>query len=1741
MKKRYISLTIILFLSTVFSFVFFKTSVTIYMQKDLMSDPYNKFGEDLGYNDATGTDQLAEQEYMMTRDPRTGEVPFYLAYEEYQRIRGMELVDPNEIIWEERGPNNVGGRTRAIMWDPNDPNHQKFWAGGVSGGLWYNNNIGSPSNAWHNVADLWSNLSISSIAYDPSNTQVFYVGTGEVWAEIQGLGIWKSIDGGATWNRLMSTSGDEFKFVQKIVVNTNGDVYAATRDRGVVRSTNGGFSWNAVLNRTTLDTSFSNRAADLEITADNFILAAMGFYGSSDGVYISPSGDEGTWTRLNNGNNGFPTAADGINRIELAVAPSDSSVIYALVENDSTINRPTVIDSDIKGIYKTTNKGESWVPLTIPILTICDDGQCGGVENDGDTIFFSATQTDYDLVAAVHPTDPNTLFVGGVSLHRSTDGGSTWEKIEGNHDDHHAMIFRPEDPQTLVFGNDGGVYMIDDCLATQPIIFKDCNSGGYRVTQFHTCALHPYGGENYFLAGAQDNGTQQFLYSGMNVTNTALGSDGGYCYIFKNNPYYQIASTWGSRFFLSTDGGNNFNDPIYDNLQKCYLISPWDYDENIDVLFASYNDSEILIIYHVSDKSQRSSTTQSYGNTFTECVAQIKVSPYTIGTIYVGTDTGKLYKITQAHTANSYHVYPITWPDFPSSYISCIEVGGNENQILVTFSNYGVISVWETLDGGTTWANKEGNLNDFPIRWALYNPLDYHQVLLATELGVWATEDITVTSPVWVPANNGMAIVRTSMLKTRESDNLVLAATFGRGLYSTNSLSISPSTKILASDGQDEDHFGDAVETNGDFAMVGAPDADENGTDAGAVYVYEPINNQWTESAKLLAPDGADGDNFGGAVDMFGDLAIVGARFDDPDGSAYIYRLSGNTWNLETKIVPNDGSTGDKFGNSVAIYNDRAAIGAYTYGGIGAVYIFTYQSGNWIQTDKIIPADGEINDWFGYSIDLNGDYLIVGNPTDNDNGTISGSAYVYHYSNGWTLDKKIIGDDVDEADQFGCSVVIDGQYAVVGAKADEGVNGIPHAGSAYVFLNSIGSNWEQTAKLWALDAENLQNFGYSVSIFGEYILIGAKQDSEVDTWSGAAYVFKKEGSSDNWLRQNKLFAEDGDDLDLFGTSVHLYGTTAIISSVWDDDNGYNSGSAYIFKSIVNANNLPLLSVTPSSFDITSAQTTVAIQITNNGPPGGAGLDWNAYSLDPWLQFVGDSSGSNSGTVTVSVDENLYCEREGRIIVRAPGALHSPREVFIHQQAGPNINEVDITPPDINDHDNFGWSVDVDGEFAIVGAPYDAEFGTNAGVAYIFERDGCCSWIQKGKLHKSNSGADDYYFGYSVAISGDVAIVGANYGVNPKIYIFQKPVEGWQDLTESAKLSPPAGIGSATFGNVIDISGEYVVAGMRQSSNIIFYEKPSGGWVDMTPTVYFHKDISGGGFGSSVSIDGPLAVIGSPKENQNTGCTYIYKRDWNWGEQVRITASDGQTQDQFGQCVDLSDSLMIVGASDEKAAYIFRNNGNQWIEEQKLVSPTGTPGFAAGYNGVAIQKNIALVGDILYSNMSTSIGCIYSYTFGSTGWSFSKQTILSDGGQYDRYGHSVVISGPYTIVSAPDKDHINGLNAGAAYIYCTESDIVTSVSTPNQDQTLPVSYDLKQNYPNPFNPVTTIVFDLPKPTNVTLKIYTILGEEVTTLVSEELKAGTHKYTWNPVSLASGVYLYRIESKEFTITKKMVFLK
>ena len=1629
--------SLILFLCSLLSYTFLSES---FLKNDLAQKRTIQ-NDDMDLSEVKGDPEGILHQYMMTHDPETGEIPFQSVYEEYLRIRDFESVDPNAIIWEERGPHNVGGRTRAIMWDPNDPIQRKVWAGGVSGGLYYNNNILTPSSsAWHKVDDFWSNLAISCIAYDPVNTQYMYVGTGECWFNgygIAGLGIWSSTDGGNTWNQLPSTNNDDFRFIQKIVVHPiTRDVYAATKYKGIIRSSDFGSSWVTVLGTNTSYSSYSDWATDIEINSDNDIIAALGFRDSPDGIYISPTGNEGEWFRLNNGTNIFPTVHDSIKRIELALAPSDANVIYALVENKGLLDRPGIAESSIRGIYKSTDKGQTWDSLPMPILRIKDDG---------DTIYFSADQTKYDLIAKVHPEDPNTIFVGGVTLHRSTDGGSTWRKIKGIHADHHAMEFKPDDPQTLLFGNDGGVYLTEDCMASlddDDLVIKDCNRG-YHVTQFHACAIHPYSGENYFLGGTQDNGTQQFKHYGVNMTNKVHGADGGFCYISESDPSYQIISTQYNNFFLSSDNGNTFNDNFYRDLSTGKFISQWDYSETHDVLYATYDDSCILRVFHVTDTINRYGTPFSYNNAFGNWVTALKLSPFTDSVLFVGTNDSRVFKITLPFKPAGYNVDLIgSLADFPDvRYINCIEVGANENQILAIFSQYNTISVWETLDGGNSWHDREGNLPDMPIYWAIYNPLDYRQVLLATELGVWTTEDITVKSPVWFPANNGLANVRTKMLRIRESDKLVIAGTYGRGLYSTNSLSVSPSTKLLASDGKEDDNFGTSVTTNGDFAIVGSPGGpmitglEDN---PGAIYIYEQINNQWTESEKILAPDGAPGDRFGISVDMDNDLAIVGASSNGTSGAAYIYRFAGNNWNLESKITPNDGGVNDSFGKSVAISGDVAAVGSYSHGDFGAVYIFNYQAGNWVQTQKLIPFDGEINDRFGYAIDLDENYLLVGNPTDGHNGTLSGSAYIFD-KDGWTLHKKVYGDQIDEADQFGCSVAIQGQYAIVGAEEDEGINGTSSAGTAYVFFNSISSDWEQTAMLWAADAQPNQAFGSSVSIFDDYIIIGAERDSEAGGSSGAAYVFRDEsGNGVNWLMQNKLFGDKDNDVALFGNAVHLFGTTAIVSSKYDDDNGHNSGSAYIFNSIVNTSNLPVLSVTPSSFELSSAQTTFDININNNSPA--YSMDWSAYSLDPWLQFNSASSGTNSGVVTVSIDENLYCPRDGRIIIRAPGAIYSPREIFIHQDAGPNSHEVDITPLNLNELDNFGWNVDIDGESAIVSAVGDDEFGWEAGAAYIFERDGCCSWNQTAKLHTSDHSEGDN-LGYSVAISGDVAIAGNVNFEHPTIYVFQKPAGGWHDMTETAKLSPPIGQANFTFGQEADISGDCIVASTHGTypTSIMFYEKPAGGWQDMTPTEVFENYNLIGDFGRSLIIDGNYAVIGSPQEDTNTGCVYVYKRDWFWGEQARLTASDASHNDHFGKTVDLNGDLIIVGSHIEQAAYIFRNNGDQWVEEQKLTNPTGSFGFAQGGKPIAISDDIAIVGHHFQDG-----GCVYSYVFDSGNWSLSKQTFPSEIQQNDDFGDYIDISGPYTIINS-GKQNASGQVTGGAYIFCTESDIVTSES------------------------------------------------------------------------------------------------
>jgi len=337
--------------------------------------------------------------------------------------------------------------------------------------------------------------------------------------------------------------------------------------------------------------------------------------------------------------------------------------------------------------------------------------------------------------------------------------------------------------------------------------------------------------------------------------------------------------------------------------------------------------------------------------------------------------------------------------------------------------------------------------------------------------------------------------------------------------------------------------------------------------------------NNWLEQDKLLASDGTAEDYFG-YVSIDGDYAIVGAPWDDDNGnesgSAYVFKRSGTAWTEQAKLFASDGAKWQCFGYHVSISGDYSVVGAYGDfdNGFfsGSAYVFKRSGTAWTEQAKLLASDGAIEDCFGGSVSIDGDYVIVGASYDDDNGNMSGSAYVFKRSGtAWTEQAKLLPSDGAAGDWFGGSVSIDGDYVIVGASYDDDNGNM--SGSAYVFKRS-GTAWTEQAKLLPSDGAAGDWFGGSVSIDGDYVIVGASYDDDNGNMSGSAYVFKRSGTA--WTQQAKLLPSDGAAEEHFGISVSISGDYAIVGAIWNDDNGNASGSAYVFKKD-NGGNQPILS------------------------------------------------------------------------------------------------------------------------------------------------------------------------------------------------------------------------------------------------------------------------------------------------------------------------------------------------------------------------------------------------------------------------------------------------------------------------------------------------------------------------------------------------------------------------------------
>ncbi len=774
-------------------------------------------------------DLAQEQNFLMTVDPALGYVPSERLKEAYKRAeetRNMRGAVAN-VSWNERGPNNIGGRTRALMFDPNDVanGYKKVWAGGVSGGLWYNSDITDASSEWTKVSDTWDNLAITTIAYDPSNTQIFYVGTGEGFYNadaVRGGGIWKTTDGGTTWSLLASTEPgplsnlSDFDYIQKIVVASNGDVFAATRTYysninkgGIMKSTDGGASW--VVSKSVSGSGGKDRGADIEISANGDLYASLGLFSTG---YMFKSTDNGSnWTDIT------PAACQ---RIEIACAPSNNNIVYAVASN-----REPDYSNIIKWFKKSTDGGTTWSDLTIPKYY---EQNCNPGASD-----FARGQAWYDLIMGVHPTDANLVVLGGIDLYRSTDGGANFGLVSywtGNcpaydyvHADQHAIVFHPTNYNIVVTGSDGGVSYSADLgdSGTGDPTFNDRNAG-YNVTQFYSCAIHPTAATDYYLGGTQDNGTFKLTSAGVGAGTAVSGGDGAFCFIDQTDPTYQLSSYVYNNWYLSTNSGSSFSG-LSGGANTGRFINPADYDNDADILYSAAGNDQLYRISGIS--ASPSATTKTVGGSALggSQASAIIASPYNDHVLFVGTGAGDIYKVSSANgSPTSVDIDPGI--NLPGGYISSIDIGADENNLMVTYTTYGVNHVYITTDGGTNWSNKNGDLPDMPVRWAMFNPLNRSEVFLATEVGVWSTTDITAASPEWGATNGGLANVRTDMLQYRSTDRTWLAATHGRGLFTYPEATVEITFQV---DMQNQTVSGDGVHLAGNFGNDGYPNWDPAG------------------------------------------------------------------------------------------------------------------------------------------------------------------------------------------------------------------------------------------------------------------------------------------------------------------------------------------------------------------------------------------------------------------------------------------------------------------------------------------------------------------------------------------------------------------------------------------------------------------------------------------------------------------------------------------------------------------------------------------------------------------------------------------------------------------------------------------------------------------------------------------------------------------------------------------------
>ena len=734
--------------------------------------------------------------------------------------------------WISIGPNNVGGRTRGALFDTADAEGDRVIAGGVSGGLWVNEDIDATSNSpWTQVTGVPGNLAVSVIVQSTVTPTIMYAGTGESYTQnsAMGNGIYKSIDGGLNWTKIFGNDFDEVVvtpngntqidvengfFVNDLQLwrNNNIEYIFATvgqgssgdgekyefydlNKSGLYVSNDNGENWTKIV----LPSNGASRKDDLndiEVDLNNKIWVSTtrniffdpggAFYGSTDGVNfnrISPT---------------YPSiASNSIQRVEFVPSSTNSDTFYVLMSAGS----PNQAE-----LYKTTDAFASLTKLNEP----------ADADNGIPTYDFTRLQSFYDLEVEVDPTNGDIVYLGGINLHRSEDGGVTWSQISkwsNNtnqnllnvslvHADQHGIYFKPGDSDKGIVVNDGGVYYASSFSTAMDNDTFKFQEEDYVTTQFYKIAQSPIDFEvDIIMGGTQDNGTlktEDKLFNSLTDFSEFWGGDGGFTYIDQVDTKYVISNyTYNNAVHVYNLSENtsiypsSSFDSDYSDDSEGDFINPGALDSNLDILYVNatkYNTGSSAYEYKMRRffDLDTSNPYDDYIMNLPSSPTSFHVSSHTTNstTLLIGFENGEIQKVLNADTTPTFNILR-NGADVIGS-VSDLSFGSTENEIYATYYNYGINNIYYTSDGGSTWSQKDGNLPDIPVLAIQYNPFNNNEVIIGTDLGVWQTDNFNDSSPTWEQSNNGMTDVSVNDFEfrgTSEYNNRVVASTYGRGIF----------------------------------------------------------------------------------------------------------------------------------------------------------------------------------------------------------------------------------------------------------------------------------------------------------------------------------------------------------------------------------------------------------------------------------------------------------------------------------------------------------------------------------------------------------------------------------------------------------------------------------------------------------------------------------------------------------------------------------------------------------------------------------------------------------------------------------------------------------------------------------------------------------------------------------------------------------------------------------------------